>query len=114
MFEKVDDICQVYETVVMMVLNPDEFIKLNNKNDDNNNTDNNTPPTIGRFRRLSLVFGNKDKSNNAKTPPNPNIEEKEKEKEKENPLRQSITSIFSKKPRKASPVTSLQNDWLDV
>ncbi|CAH1429669.1 unnamed protein product [Lactuca virosa] len=117
-FEKLDDICQVYETVVMMVLSPDEFIRLTK-----NQQTEDTPATSGelkaRFKRLSFVFGNKDKSNNnnnnnnnnGKTPP------KNTEENHNNPLRQSITSIFSKKPPKpggASPVTSIQNDWIDV
>ncbi|KAI3686217.1 hypothetical protein L1987_79891 [Smallanthus sonchifolius] len=108
-FEKVDDICQVYDTVVMMVLNPDELIRLT-KHDDT--------PTTGeqksRFRRLGFVFGNKDK-NHGKTPP------KDPKHVEENPLRQSLTSMFSKKPPKAGnaspaekPVSSIQNDWIDV
>ncbi|KAI3820519.1 hypothetical protein L1987_08067 [Smallanthus sonchifolius] len=108
-FEKIDDICQVYDTVVMMVLNPDELIRLT-KHDDT--------PTTGeqksRFRRLSFVFGNKDKSH-GKTPP------KDPKHVEENPLRQSLTSMFSKKPPKAGnaspaekPVSSIQNDWIDV
>ncbi|KAI3688523.1 hypothetical protein L2E82_46151 [Cichorium intybus] len=102
-FEKVDDICQVYETVVMMVLNPDEFIRLTKHQQPED-----TPTSgeqKGRFRRLSFVFGNKDK-----TPP------KHPKNVEENPLRQSISSIFSKKPPKpggASPIQN-QNDWIDV
>ncbi|KAF5807449.1 putative Rab3 GTPase-activating protein catalytic subunit [Helianthus annuus] len=108
-FEKVDDICQVYDNVVMMVLNPDEFIRLT-KHDDTATTG----EQKGRFRRLSLVFGNKDKSH-GKTPP------KDPKSVEENPLRQSLTSLFSKKPPKAGnaspaekPVSSIQNDWIDV
>ncbi|KAI7729952.1 hypothetical protein M8C21_031311 [Ambrosia artemisiifolia] len=107
-FEKVEDICQVYDNVVMMVLNPDEFIRLT-KHDDTATAG----EQKGRFRRLSLVFGNKDKSH-GKTPP-------KDPKSEENPLRQSLTSMFSKKPPKAGnaspaekPVSSIQNDWIDV
>lgn len=110
-FEKVDDICQVYETVVMMVLNPDEFIRLNQQQpheDNNASAGASSGEQKGRFRRLSLVFGNKDKIN-GKTPP-----KDPKSIEENNPLRQSISSIFSKKPPKASPVPSIQNDWIDV
>ncbi|XP_042758297.1 uncharacterized protein LOC111883581 isoform X1 [Lactuca sativa] len=116
-FEKLDDICQVYETVVMMVLSPNEFIRLT-KNQQTEDTPASSSELKARFRRLSFVFGNKDKSNNnnntnnnGKTPP------KNTEENHNNPLRQSITSIFSKKPPKpggASPVTSIQNDWIDV
>nr|GEY35361.1 Rab3 GTPase-activating protein catalytic subunit [Tanacetum cinerariifolium] len=127
-FEKVDDICQVYDTVVMMVSNPDEFIRLtkHRQGDD--------APTAGeqkgRFRRLSFVFGNKDK-NLGKTPPkdpksveeNPLRQSSENPLRQsfENPLRQSISSMFSKKPPRAGsaspaekPVSSIQNDWIDV
>ncbi|KAK1407020.1 hypothetical protein QVD17_38630 [Tagetes erecta] len=108
-FEKVDDICQVYDSVVMMVLNPDEFIRLS-KHDD-------TPTSgelKGRFKRLSFGFGNKDKIH-GKTPP------KDPKHVEENPLRQSLTSMFSKKPPKAGnaspaekPASSIQDDWIDV
>ncbi|KAD4386032.1 hypothetical protein E3N88_26201 [Mikania micrantha] len=109
-FEKVDDLCQVYDNVAMMVLNPDEFIRFT-KHDDTSTTG----EQKGRFRRLSFVFGNKDKSH-AKTPP------KDPKSVDENPLRQSLTSMFSKKPPKAGnaspaekpPVASIQNDWIDV
>lgn len=110
--EKVDDICQVYDTVVMMVLNPDEFIRRTKHQQPDDN------PTAfeqkGRFRRLSFVFGNKDKSL-GKTPP------KDTKNVEENPLRQSFSSMFSKKPPRAGsaspaekPVSSLQDDWVDV
>ncbi|PWA86665.1 hypothetical protein CTI12_AA136880 [Artemisia annua] len=127
-FEKVDDICQVYDTVVMMVSSPDEFVRLT-KHRQGDDT-----PTAGeqkgRFRRLSFVFGNKDK-NLGKTPPkdpksveeNPLRQSSENSLRQsfENPLRQSISSMFSKKPPRAGsaspaekPVTSIQNDWIDV
>ncbi|KAK9080668.1 hypothetical protein SSX86_000426 [Deinandra increscens subsp. villosa] len=111
-FEKVDDICQIYDTVVMMVLNPDEFIRLTKQDD--------TPTSSeqkGRFRKLSVMFGNTKDKNQGKTPPKDpkNVEEKE------NPLRQSLTSLFSKKPPRAGsaspaekPVSSIENDWIDV
>lgn len=100
-----------------MVLSPNEFIRLT-KNQQTEDTPASSSELKARFRRLSFVFGNKDKSNNnnntnnnGKTPP------KNTEENHNNPLRQSITSIFSKKPPKpggASPVTSIQNDWIDV
>lgn len=112
----------------MMVSNPDEFVRFtkHRQGDD-------TPIAgehKGRFRRLSFVFGNKDK-NLGKTPPkdpksveeNPLRQSSENPLRQsfENPLRQSISSMFSKKPPRAGsaspaekPVTSIQNDWIDV
>lgn len=92
-----------------MVLNPDEFIRLT-KHQQGDDT-----PIAGelkaRFRRLSFVFGNKDKSA-GKTPP------KEPKNVEENPLRQSLSSMFSKKPPRAGSASPsekpVQNDWIDV
>ncbi|XP_024976539.1 rab3 GTPase-activating protein catalytic subunit isoform X1 [Cynara cardunculus var. scolymus] len=102
-FEKVNDICQVYETVAMMVLNPDEFIRLTKQQQPDEGSTGGEQK--GRFRRLSFVFG--------KTPP-----KDPKNHVDENPLRQSFSSMFSKKPPKAGSASSaeksVQNDWIDV
>lgn len=94
----------------MMVLNPDEFIRLT-KHQHGDDTPS-CGEQKGRFRRLSFVFGNKDKN---KTPP------KDPKNAEENPLRQSFSSMFSKKPSRAGsaspaekPVSSIQSDWIDV
>ncbi|XP_065862416.1 uncharacterized protein [Euphorbia lathyris] len=54
--EKVDDLCQVYETVEKLILNPEEVLKQTEE----------TTTTAGEFKRrlkkLSLNFGSKDKN----------------------------------------------------
>ncbi|KAI7745427.1 hypothetical protein M8C21_006666, partial [Ambrosia artemisiifolia] len=56
-------ICQVYDTVVMRVLNPNEFI-MRTKHYDSPTTN----EQKGRFRRLSFMIGDKVNSH-GKTPP---------------------------------------------
>lgn len=107
--EKVDDICQVYETVEMMLSNPDEVIKIMQQQPPEETTP--SGEHISRFKRLSLIFGGKDR-HSGKPPP------KDLKSSEDNPTRQSFSSIFSKKPPKHGsaspgdkPVCSIQNDW---
>ncbi|KAL3851197.1 hypothetical protein ACJIZ3_013079 [Penstemon smallii] len=106
--EKLDDICQVYETVETMLLNPDEVINITVQPEET---------TSGgelrhRFKKLSLIFGGKSK-NSSKAPP------KDSNNTEESPARQTF-SIFSKKPPKHSaspsdkPLSSVENDWTIV
>ncbi|CAH9107703.1 unnamed protein product [Cuscuta epithymum] len=108
--KKIDDICQVYETVETMVHSPDEVVKMTVQCGEN------TPPVNelkSRFKRLSSIFGsNKDKKSAGK--PSPTNQE-------ENLIKQSLSSIFSKKPPKPgnlSPIdtlsSSVENDWTIV
>ncbi|XAR67429.1 hypothetical protein NMG60_11002192 [Bertholletia excelsa] len=92
--EKFDDICQVYETVEMMILKPEEVQKMIKQSEDA------TTPSEPkhRFKRLSVIFGSRDKFSSKLT-----------------------SSIFSKKPPKPDPpfpaekaVYSVENDWTIV
>lgn len=93
--EKIDDICQVYETVEMMLLNPDEVLNMTKNPDED--------PTAGdqksKLKRLSFIFGGKDRQS------------------RKTPKDQNFASIFSKKPPKPGnassaekPVSSVDND----
>ncbi|XP_059662466.1 uncharacterized protein LOC132308409 [Cornus florida] len=87
--ERVDDICQVYETVETMFLNPDEVLKILKQPEES------TPAgePKRRFRRLSLFFGGKNRHSGKPVSRNQNNSE-------ENSIRPSFSSIFSKKPPK--------------
>ncbi|KAL2496345.1 hypothetical protein Fot_40102 [Forsythia ovata] len=107
--EKLDDICQVYDTVEMMLLNPDEAIKMTAQPEETTTAGD----LRNRFKRLSLIFGGKSKllsKAHTKDPKNNDS----------NPTRQSFSSIFSEKPPKPSaspadkPSSSVENDWTIV
>ncbi|KAL3503534.1 hypothetical protein ACH5RR_037983 [Cinchona calisaya] len=108
--EKVDDICQVYETVEAILLNP------------HGATRSTVPPEEtmpagdlkNQFKRLNFIFGSKDRQS-GKQPL------KDKKNVEDNPTRQPFSSIFSKRPPKpisGSPsdkaATSVESDWTIV
>ncbi|XP_073304057.1 uncharacterized protein [Primulina huaijiensis] len=63
--EKLDDICQVYETMETILLNQDEVIKITDQPEETTaNGD-----LRNRFKKLSLIFGGKVRSS-SKTPKN--------------------------------------------
>ncbi|XP_006346203.1 rab3 GTPase-activating protein catalytic subunit [Solanum tuberosum] len=105
--DKVDELCQVYETVETMVLSPDEVIRITFQPEEPSAA----PPNElkRRFKRLSLIFRNKDK-----------LSPRDQKNQEESPLRQPFSSMFSKKPPKPDssspdkPVTSVENDWTIV
>ncbi|OIT26630.1 PREDICTED: rab3 GTPase-activating protein catalytic subunit [Nicotiana attenuata] len=106
--EKVDELCQVYETVESMVLGPDEVIRITFQPEEPTAAPANELKS--RFKRLSLIFGNKDK-----------LSPQGQKNQEESPLRQPFSSIFSKKPPKPGssspadkPVTPVENDWTIV
>ncbi|KAM3744198.1 hypothetical protein ACB098_06G034200 [Castanea mollissima] len=115
--EKVDDLCQVYETVETMLLNPDEVLTMMKQPDETTAT---TGELKRRFKRLGFNFGGKDK--HSRKPASTNQKDVE-----ENPGRQpfssffdSKSSLFSKKPPKpetappAEPLYPVENDWMVV
>lgn len=84
-----------------MLINPDEVLKYTRQPEES------TPPgeQKGRFKRLSLIFGGKDRHSGKQSP-------KALKNSDDNLTRQSFSSIFSKKPPKpgnASP-RSFEND----
>lgn len=100
--EKVDDICQVYETVEMMLLNPDEVLNMS-KNPDEGPT---TGDQKSKLKRLSLIFGGKDRQSR-KTP-------KDQKNSQETPKQQSFASIFLKKPPKPGNASSAEKSVSSV
>ncbi|KAB2086234.1 hypothetical protein ES319_A04G015400v1 [Gossypium barbadense] len=104
--DKVDDLCQVYETVETMLVSPEEVLKAI-KQADETPTQENESPTRGelklRFLRLGLNFGNKDKQQK-KTP---TTTKEPKKNSDENPSRpfasffDTKSSLFAKMSPKA-------------
>ncbi|KAF7815840.1 rab3 GTPase-activating protein catalytic subunit [Senna tora] len=112
--EKVDDLCQVYESVETMLLNPEEALKMMRQTEEPTLT---TGELKHRFKRLSLIFSAKDK---LLTKPI----SKFKISNEENTIRQSFSSfldskssLFSKKSKPESTVNTtknppcVENDW---
>ncbi|XP_011012104.1 PREDICTED: uncharacterized protein LOC105116436 isoform X1 [Populus euphratica] len=114
--DKMDDLCQVYETVETMLLNPEEVLKAARQMEETN--------TVGEPRRkmLGLSFGSKERNSR-----NPSKDEKNSE---ENSCRQPFSSFFDgksslflrKPPRpesvsfgdKAAYQDESENDWTIV
>ncbi|KAI4307988.1 hypothetical protein L6164_031109 [Bauhinia variegata] len=115
--DKVDDLCQVYETVETMLLNPEEAHKMMKQSEESTP---NTGEPKRRFKRLSLIFSGKDKLLRKSF-------SKEQINSEENPTRQSFSSffdskssLFSKKPPKhgntspAGKPPCPESDWTIV
>ncbi|KAE9458250.1 hypothetical protein C3L33_09841, partial [Rhododendron williamsianum] len=102
----------VYETVEMMLLKPEEVLKII-KQPEEATTPAGEPRH--RFKRLSLIFGNRHKHSVNKSA------WKDQRNSEDNTTRQSFSSMFSKKPPRPDapspgekPVCSLENDWTIV
>ncbi|XP_039058785.1 rab3 GTPase-activating protein catalytic subunit-like isoform X2 [Hibiscus syriacus] len=112
--DKMDDLCQVYETVEKMVLTPEEVIKTIKQAEETPAIENGNGSSElkRRFKRLSLNFGGKDKQQQRKSPP------KDRKDSVDNPSRSfasffdSKSSLFSKISPKNLPPPSLDgSDW---
>ncbi|XP_021755725.1 uncharacterized protein LOC110720935 [Chenopodium quinoa] len=116
--EKIDDICQVYETVEAMFLRPDDVMKAVKQSEDTNAAPEEPKP---RFKKLSQIFGRKNRSKKSSSDENNSAEEA--------PARQpfsnffdSKSTLFSKKPPKPENTPppannssgSDENDWTVV
>lgn len=104
--EKIDDICQVYETVEMMLVKPEEVVKMMKQPEET------TPvgESRSRFKRLSFIFRSKDKNIDK-------LDTKMKDNEAKLPRRKSFPFLFSKKPPRPDtsspaekPACPLEND----
>ncbi|XP_010545230.1 PREDICTED: uncharacterized protein LOC104817673 [Tarenaya hassleriana] len=97
--DKLDDLCQVYETVETMLLRPEEFLRTMKQTEESP-----TGETRRRFRRLGFIFRGKERGQ--KKQQQGGGEEQQKGSEG-NPNRQSFSSffdgkssLFSKRPPK--------------
>ncbi|GAA0148544.1 GTPase-activating protein [Lithospermum erythrorhizon] len=109
--EKIEDICQVYETLETMVLNPDEVIRIAVQPEE-------TPTGAdlrNRFKKISLIFGSKDRNSGKTSPPS------DQKNADGNNMRHSLSALFSKKPPKPSSASTSEkassldeNDWTIV
>ncbi|KAL3508469.1 hypothetical protein ACH5RR_027870 [Cinchona calisaya] len=108
--EKVDDICQVYEMVEAMLLNPHDATKSTAQPEE-------TTPAAelkNQIKRLNFIFGSKDR--NSVKPPL-----KDQKNVEDNPNYKPFSSIFSKRPPKPSSGSpadkadfSSENDWTSI
>ncbi|XP_047342285.1 rab3 GTPase-activating protein catalytic subunit isoform X3 [Impatiens glandulifera] len=93
--DKVDDICQVYDTVEIMLIKPDEVLKAMDQPEENSSAG----EPKRRFKKLGVIFGGKDKQSRKD---------------------QFFSSMFSKKPPRPgnnSPTTektAIEHDWAVV
>ncbi|KAF7831352.1 rab3 GTPase-activating protein catalytic subunit [Senna tora] len=88
--EKVDELCQVYETVEKLLTNPEEARKMIKQAEESAAT---TGEPKRGFKRLGFIFGGKDKAR--KKP----VSEDQTDSD-DNPIRQSFSSFFDNKSSK--------------
>ncbi|OMO83495.1 Rab3 GTPase-activating protein catalytic subunit [Corchorus capsularis] len=120
--DKLDEICQVYETVETMLLSPDDVIKTIKQAEDTATTENGSPAgeLKRRFKKLGLNFVGKDKQQRRP----PSKDQKNSDENSSSPSRpfasffDSKSSLFSKKPPKPENVSHVdkppsmdENDW---
>ncbi|GAB2277769.1 hypothetical protein Dimus_012473 [Dionaea muscipula] len=97
--EKLDDICQVYDTVEAMIVRPEEVVKMLKQPEET--TMNDEPKR--RFKRLSLVFGGGGRSARSLRKSTSREQQNMEEKPSRQPFSNffdSKSSLFSKKPPK--------------
>ncbi|CAK9321792.1 unnamed protein product [Citrullus colocynthis] len=110
---KVDDICQVYETVETMMVNPDEILKAMKQPEESNMT---ASELKRRFKKLSLNFVGKDGQSRKSSPRNANSDERPSSPQPFSSFFDSKSSLFAKKPPKPDtpPATPVENGWTFV
>ncbi|XP_023521287.1 rab3 GTPase-activating protein catalytic subunit-like isoform X1 [Cucurbita pepo subsp. pepo] len=108
---KVDDICQVYETVETMMVNPDEILKAMKQAEESNMT---TSVLKRRFKKLSLNLVGKDEQTKKSSPRNANSDERlSSSTQPFSSFFDSKSSLFAKKPPKpeSTSATPVENGW---
>ncbi|XVE50682.1 hypothetical protein DITRI_Ditri01bG0182900 [Diplodiscus trichospermus] len=120
--DKMDDLCQVYETVETMLLSPEEVIKTMKQTGETSTTENGNSASDlkRRFKKLGLNFGGKDKQQRKP----PSKDEKNSDENSSRPFASffdSKSSLFSKKPPKPEdlsqvdkPLSVDESDWTMV
>ncbi|XP_023553327.1 uncharacterized protein LOC111810778 [Cucurbita pepo subsp. pepo] len=110
---KVDDICQVYETVETMMVNPEEILKAMKQPEESNMT---AGELKRRFKKMSLNFVGKDGDSRKSSPKNVNSDERPSSPSFSS-FFDSKSSLFAKKPPKPetpSAATTDENGWTFV
>lgn len=110
---KVDDICQVYETVETMMVNPEEILKAMKQPEESNMT---ASELKRRFKKLSLNFVGKDGQSKTSSPRNANSDERSSSPQPFASFFDNKSSLFAKKPPKAdtASATPVENGWTFV
>ncbi|CAI0379728.1 unnamed protein product [Linum tenue] len=115
--EKVDDICQVYETMEAMIVNPDEVVKAMKQADEARTPGSETKRIS--FLKLGLNFGIKDRNPRKPSPRSESSSEESPMKQQFSNFFEGKSSLFSKnkppKPGSASPgektPSAEDSDW---
>ncbi|XP_011650510.1 rab3 GTPase-activating protein catalytic subunit isoform X2 [Cucumis sativus] len=110
---KVDDLCQVYETVETMMVNPEEILKAIKQPEESNMT---ASELKRRFKKLSLNFVGKDGQSRKSSPRNANSDESPSSTQPFSSFFDSKSSLFAKKPPKPETpsATPVENGWTFV
>ncbi|KAL2322678.1 hypothetical protein Fmac_027057 [Flemingia macrophylla] len=121
--EKVDELVQVYEMVETMLRNPDEALKMMKHMEESTITNDEPKRQLSageprhRFKRLSLVFGGKDKLLTRPVWKDEGYEEEKPSRHSFSGFFDSKSSLFSRKPPKPGNLypsehpLSLEGDW---
>ncbi|TYJ96562.1 rab3 GTPase-activating protein catalytic subunit isoform X2 [Cucumis melo var. makuwa] len=110
---KVDDLCQVYETVETMMVNPEEILKAMKQPEESNMT---ASELKRRFKKLSLNFVGKDGQSRKSSPRNANSDGSPSSPQPFSSFFDSKSSLFAKKPPKPETpsATPVENGWTFV
>ncbi|XP_021852729.1 uncharacterized protein [Spinacia oleracea] len=116
--DKIDDICQVYETVEAIFLRPDDVMKAVKQSEDVNAAPEEPKP---RFKKLTQMFGRKNRTRKSSSEENNSTEDPPNRQPFSN-FFDSRSTLFSKKPPKpentqppANNSSGLdENDWTVV
>ncbi|KAK7320378.1 hypothetical protein VNO77_29796 [Canavalia gladiata] len=119
LIDKVDDLVQAYETMETMLLNPEEAVKMIKQTDDSTTP---TGESKSPFKRLSLIFGGKDKLLRRSVSKDHINDEEKPSRQSFSSFFDSTSSLFSKKlstprslcPSSPSGKSSLESDWTVV
>lgn len=111
--EKIDDLCQVYETMEAMLMRPEDVIKMLNQSEDTNVPE----EPKHRFKKFTQIFGGINRSKKSAPEPQRNPED--------SPTRSPLSNFFDRKfsfskkaPKPESPQSQMnkptgqdENDW---
>lgn len=95
--EKIDDICQVYETIEAMFVRPNDVMKAMKQPEDKNSS---AEEPKSRFKKLSQVFGRKNRSTKSSSEEKNSAEDIPTGRQSFSNFFDNKSSLFSKKPPK--------------
>ncbi|KAG4952948.1 hypothetical protein AAZX31_14G021400 [Glycine max] len=109
--EKVDGLVQVYETVEKMLLNPEEALKMIKQTEESTTV---TGEPRSPFKRLSLIFGGKDKLLRKSVSKDQTNDEEKSGRQSFSSFFDSKSSLFGKKPPKSGSPSPSEKSSIDT